>query len=70
MADLPEVGEYGNALSIPSMGLDTVLEAGMVFAMEPNCAIGRRVVNLGGTVVVGEDRGIELNDNSTRLMRV
>jgi len=41
----------------------------MVFAMEPNCAFGRRVVNLGGTAIVGENRGIELNDNSTRLMR-
>ncbi len=41
----------------------------MVFAVEPNCGIGKRVVNPGGTVVVGEDGGLELNDNTTRLMR-
>ena len=69
MADLPEVSEYAQMLSIPAMGLDTVLEAGMAFAMEPNCAFGRRVVNIGGTAIVGEHGGIELNDNSTRLMR-
>ncbi|MGD8319198.1 MAG: M24 family metallopeptidase [Gemmatimonadota bacterium] len=69
LADLPEAERYGKVLQIPSLGLDTVLKAGMVFAVEPNCAIGKRVVNLGGTVVVGEDGGVELNDNTTRLMR-
>lgn len=69
LADLPEVERYGKVLQIPSMGLDTVLKAGMAFAFEPNCAIGKRVVNLGGTVVVGESGGVELNENTTRLMR-
>lgn len=69
LADLPEVADYGKVLMIPSMGLDTVLEPGMVFAMEPNCALGRRVVNLGGTAIVGETAGIELNSNTTHLMR-
>lgn len=69
IARLPEVKEYGNVLPIPSMGLDTELKAGMVFALEPNCAIGKKVINLGGTVIVGEDGGIELNHNSTHLMR-
>jgi hypothetical protein len=41
----------------------------MVFALEPNCAISKRVVNLGGTVLVGDDGGIELNTNATQLMR-
>ena len=69
MADLPEASRYGSVTKIPSIGLETVLEAGMVFAVEPNCAIGRRLVNLGGTVVVGATGGIELNQNTTRLMR-
>ncbi|MEL7833519.1 M24 family metallopeptidase [Fodinibius sp. Rm-B-1B1-1] len=69
LADLPEAKNYGQVLQIPSVGMDTELKSGMVFAFEPNCAIGKRVINLGGTVIVGEDRGIELNDNSTRLMR-
>jgi Xaa-Pro dipeptidase len=68
LADLPEVNQYGKVLLIPSIGLDTELKAGMVFAFEPNCAIGKKVVNLGGTVIVGEDGGIELNQNSTQLM--
>lgn len=70
MLDLPEAKNYGSkVLMIPSMGLETVLKAGMVFAFEPNCAIGKKVVNLGGTVIVGEDGGIELNSLSTRLTR-
>jgi Xaa-Pro dipeptidase len=69
MARLPEVDDYGKVLRIPSVGLDTELKAGMVFALEPNCAIGKRVVNLGGTALVGEDGGVELNSNTTRLMR-
>jgi Xaa-Pro aminopeptidase len=70
MADLPEVKNYGKVLAIPSVGTDTRLQAGMVFAVETNCAIGKRVINLGGTVIVGEDGGIELNSNTTNLMRV
>lgn len=69
LARLPETKNYGKVLRIPSMGLETVLKAGMVFALEPNCAIGKRVINLGGTVIVGENGGIELNHNSTHLMR-
>ena len=69
MADLPEAREYGKVIQIPSIGMETTLKEGMVFAFEPNCALGRRVVNLGGTVVVGDSQGIELNQNTTTLMR-
>ncbi|TGD88224.1 hypothetical protein BayCH28_10700 [Mycolicibacterium sp. CH28] len=69
MADLPEVTDYGNVVRIPSVGRDTLLRQGMVFAFEPNCVIGRRLVNLGGTVVVGPGGAIELNRNTTTLMR-
>jgi hypothetical protein len=31
---------------------------------------GKRFVNLGGTVVVGKDKPIELNEIATRLMHV
>jgi Xaa-Pro aminopeptidase len=68
IADLPEVSQYGKVLQIPSMGADTELQAGMVFALEPNCGLGKKVVNLGGTVLVGTEGGIELNENTTRLM--
>lgn len=68
-ADLPEIADYGKVLPIPTIGRETVLQAGTVFAFEPNCAIGRHLVNVGGTVVVGPDRAIELNANTTRMMR-
>lgn len=68
LARLPETQQYGKVLRIPSIGLDTELKAGMVFAFEPNCSIGKRLVNIGGTVIVGENGGIELNKISTRLM--
>lgn len=67
---LPELKNYGKVLPIPDVGLDTVLKKGMVFAFEPNCAVGNRLINLGGTVVVGESKGLELNENTTHLMRV
>ncbi len=66
---LPEISYYGKVLPIPDVGLDTVLRKGMIFAFEPNCAIGNRLINLGGTVIVGENEGIELNKNTTQLMR-
>ena len=68
MADLPEVENYGKVIRIPGVGLETKLKKGMVFALEPNCAIGKRVVNLGGTVIVGENEGIELNKLTTEMM--
>jgi len=67
---LEEFENYGQVLDIPSIGADMVLREGMVFALEPNCAIGSKVINLGGTVVVGKEKGIELNTLSTHLMRV
>lgn len=70
LPQLPEISYYGKVLPIPDVGLDTVLRKGMVFAFEPNCAIGNRLINLGGTVIVGDNEGIELNKNSTQLMRV
>jgi Xaa-Pro aminopeptidase len=70
MLNLPEVKEYGTKVAmIPNLGYDTVLKSGMIFAFEPNCGIGKKVVNLGGTVIVGENGGIELNKISTKLMR-
>ncbi len=68
VAKFPELQNYGKVLPIPDVGTDTILKKGMTFAFEPNCGIGNRLVNLGGTVIVGEHEGIELNENSTRLM--
>jgi Xaa-Pro dipeptidase len=61
---------YGRVGHVPMVGGDVELRPGMTFALEPNCAIQKRVVNLGGTVVVGEDEPLELNHVSTWLMHV
>lgn len=44
--------------------------AGMSFSFEPNAVVGGRAVNLGGTVVIGEDGPIELNPLTAQLLRV
>jgi len=46
---------------------DIKLQAGMVFAFEPNACIGDHRVNIGGTVIVTEDGCEELNSIPTRL---
>lgn len=66
---LPQAARYGNVGRLPNPGRDLVLQEGMCFAFEPNCAFGNHLANIGGTVIVGQDRGIELNANSTHLMR-
>jgi len=40
-------------------GAEFELQAGMTLAFEPNCMIGKRFVNLGGTVAVGKERLLE-----------
>jgi Xaa-Pro dipeptidase len=62
------IGRYGRVGQVPLVGGDVVLRPGMTFAVEPNCAFGRRAVNVGGTVVIGENEPIELNRVTTRLM--
>ncbi|WP_258015299.1 hypothetical protein [Stenotrophomonas maltophilia] len=54
---------------LPTVGRELPLQAGMCFAFEPNCAFGRHMANIGGTVIVGEHAGVALNDNSTWLMQ-
>ncbi|MDB6000632.1 MAG: family metallopeptidase [Rhizobacter sp.] len=44
-----------------------VIEAGMVFAFEPNACIGEHRVNIGGTVIVTADGCEALNEIPTRV---
>ena len=69
-AKLPGAERYGLAGQVPMFGAEVELQKGMTFSFEPSCMFGKRFVNLGGTVVVGEDKPIELNEIATRLMRV
>lgn len=65
---LPEAARYPQLRSLPTVGRELPLQPGMCFAFEPNCGFGRHLANIGGTVIVGEQGGIALNENSTRLM--
>jgi hypothetical protein len=69
-AKLPGAERYGLTGQVPIFGAEVELQAGMTFSFEPSCLFGKRFVNLGGTVVVGKDKPIELNRIATRLMRV
>ena len=57
----PTTLSSANRLSLPVEG--------MTCALEPNCGVGHHLCNGGGTGVVGKSKGIELNSNSTQLMR-
>jgi Xaa-Pro aminopeptidase len=48
-------------MEIPTVLGELILAPGMVLAFEPNCAFGRHVANLGGTVIVTEHEPLELN---------
>jgi Xaa-Pro aminopeptidase len=61
---------YALAAEVPTFGAEVELQAGMSFAFEPSCMFGRRYVNVGGTVVCGEDAPVELNNVTTHVMRV
>jgi Xaa-Pro aminopeptidase len=52
----------------PTGGADMKLEAGMVFAMQPNCVFGRRRVNVGGTVIATSTGIEELNELPLKLL--
>lgn len=67
---LPGAERYAIAAEVPMFGAEVGIRAGMTFAFEPSCLFGRRFVNLGGTVVSGNDGAIELNSVTTHMMRV
>ncbi|WP_327640605.1 aminopeptidase P family protein [Kribbella sp. NBC_00482] len=60
---------YGELGEVPTVGAGLPLEPGMTFAFEPNCVLNGHLVNLGGTVVVGNDKPIELNTSTAHLLR-
>ncbi|MFJ9371084.1 M24 family metallopeptidase [Nocardia sp. NPDC101769] len=70
LKNVPEAQEYGRLFQLPTMGGQLPLLPGMTFSFEPNAVVGGRVVNLGGTVIIGEDRPIELNPSTARLIQV
>ncbi|GLY84021.1 M24 family metallopeptidase [Actinoallomurus iriomotensis] len=64
---VPAIDRYGAVGGVSTVGGDLVLKAGMTLALEPNCVLGRRRVNIGGTVIVTED-GVEEVNTLPRVM--
>ena len=69
-ARLAGAERYALAGKVPMFGAEVEMRPGMTFSFEPSCMFDRRYVNVGGTVVVGKERPIELNQIATRMMRV
>jgi Xaa-Pro aminopeptidase len=71
----PTVNTEGLDLGVRFVGVggdirgtrEAVIQAGMVFAFEPNACLGDHRVNIGGTVILTEDGPEELNTIPTRL---
>lgn len=68
-AKLPEAQQYARAGVVPTHGAEVEIQPGMTFSFEPSCALGKRFVNLGGTVIAGATEAIQLNRITTYLMR-
>jgi hypothetical protein len=65
----PYAKEYGLISDVPTVGSELPLLAGMSFVFEPNCVIGQHTINIGGTMIVGDDEPIELSPFTARLLR-
>lgn len=61
--------DFGGRGEVPTIASGLVLQPGMTFSFEPNCVLGGRLSNIGGTVVVGAEGPIELNTFTATLLR-
>jgi Xaa-Pro aminopeptidase len=64
---LPGIEKYKWVGLRPARGEKLVIEAGMVFELEPNACRGKQRVNIGGTVIVSEKGAEELNRLPTEM---
>jgi Xaa-Pro aminopeptidase len=69
LGKMPEASRYGRLFEMPTVGSELPLAPGMSWAFEPSAVVNGRAVNLGGTVVIGEDGPIELNPLTAQLLR-
>ena len=76
LAGRTRVNMEGLDLKIRTVGVpvaperQAVIEAGMVFAFEPNACLGEHRVNIGGTVLVTANGCEALNDLPTRVLHI
>ena len=52
---------------LPPFGGERVIKPGMIFELEPNACLGSWRINIGGTVIVGENGPEPLNELPTRM---
>jgi len=64
---MPGHEKYNGLRGRPAMGGDLVIQAGMVFELEPNACKGKQRTNIGGTVIVRQDGVEELNILPTEM---
>lgn len=70
LAQLPGIAKYQGMESLPIARVtrgDLVIRKGMTFEFEPNACMGKHRVNIGGTVIVGDEGVEELNSVSTEM---
>lgn len=63
---VPDLLRYDGLQSVPVLN-DIILEPGMSFALEPDSSRENHRVNLGGTILIEEDRATELNTLATNM---
>ena len=68
--NLPLFNSYRRVQGRLARFAEVELRPGMAFAFEPNCHLGKRRINIGGTVVVTESGAEELNTLPNYLHRV
>lgn len=66
---LPGAAGYGLLAEVGTTGHELRLVPGMTFSLEPNCAIGRHQVQLGGTIIVGEHEPVELTPMTAQVLQ-
>ena len=64
---MPGHERYRDLRGRPVVGGDLVIQAGMVFELEPNACKGKHRTNIGGTVIVRQDDVEELNVLPTEM---
>ena len=67
---IPDLAGYQGVKRNPSVRPGMQISEGMVFALQPNCVIGRHRVNVGGTVILTKTGCRELNFLAKELQRV
>lgn len=67
---IPHASEYGALGHIPTILGEMPILPGMIFAFEPKTALGRHEVDIGATVVAGEDGPCVLNQVGPQIVHV